>query len=146
VVFPGLRRILGLEQAASGYRAGERVDLPSDAYADASQTLILFVRSSCVGCQEAKPLFVDMVRWAFSNRISVKAVVPSSNRESHVNYARGLGLTDDSVLPDPIRGFRVRVVPTVLLVDRTGLILQASEGGGEALHQLLARTTLGGGL
>jgi hypothetical protein len=49
---------------------------------------------------------------------------------------RALGLSESRLFPLDVRALKLRVVPTVLIVDQHGVILAVSEGGGDHLDEL----------
>ncbi len=131
VVWPRLANALGIEPSrpAPAYVAGDRVDVPAAWYQRAPRTLILFARASCGACQTAQPFLRSLASTVLEHGA---AVIVAGHRETVAEdaaFARSLGLGDDAFVPFPA-GLRVRVTPTLVLVDRTGAILHAWEAVG----------------
>jgi hypothetical protein len=126
-----LQVLLGLGRTIEAYRVGDRVDVPPDAYGGASYTVILFGRASCGACQSATPVLGRLFAAVLDSEVDVRVVAPKASSEDQLVYVRALGLDEAHFLPAEMRRLRVRVVPTALLVDREGRILEVSEGGDD---------------
>ena len=131
VVWPRVANALGIRPAtpAPAYAAGDRIDVPAAWYSSAPKTLILFARASCGACLNAQSFLKTLV----SDVTELGgAVVVAGHRETPKDdgaYARSLGLQDSAFVVFP-EGLRVRVTPTLVIVDRSGAILQAWEAVG----------------
>jgi len=138
VASPRLRDFLGFTtEPAPAYRIGETVDVPARLYEGASYTLVVFARASCGGCQLVKPVLADLVQQiGKTEHMRASFVMPSRSSADEVYYAQTIGLPASSVFPDVLGNFRVRVVPTALLVDDAGTIVAVSEGVGDSLRDL----------
>ncbi len=139
VVWPRVAVALGVKPTPPppAYAAGDRVDVPASWYAKAPQTLIVFARANCGACQTAQPFLKSL---AGTVTAGGGAVVVAGHRETpgeDAEYTRSLGLSDSAFVVFP-KGLRVRVTPTLVLVDRTGLILHAWEAVGppERQHEI----------
>lgn len=136
VLWPRMANALGVRPAAPppAYVAGDRIDVPAAWYSPAPKTLILFARASCGACQNAQPFLKTLV----SDVTELGgAVVVAGHRETPKEdgaFARSLGLSDSAFVVFP-QGLRVRVTPTLVIVDRSGAILQAWEAVGPPERQ-----------
>lgn len=110
------------------YATGELVDVPPSLYEDSDRTLIVFARSSCRGCQRAKPL-LKMAVASFGGQLgwSRVLVATGSNFEADQAYGQEIGLSLSEIVPAPIE-LRLGSVPTLLVVDRDGRIMMSREG------------------
>lgn len=120
-----LRAHLGLSGV---YSVGQRIDTP-DIYSGSRLTILLFTRSNCRGCQAAKPWLRTIADWASSSVDIRVAVVPVRQLSAaELAYVRELGLDERSVHVLPVSDLKVRVVPTIIVVDQRGRIQFVREG------------------
>lgn len=138
VAWPRVAGAIGLQPArpAPAYAAGDRIDVPAAWYQTAPRTLVLFARASCGACQTAQPFLKELVGSVVESGDAVVLVGHAGSREEDAVFAKSLGVGDAAILsaPDDIR---VRVTPTLVLVDKTGTILHAWEGVGPPDKQKL---------
>jgi len=137
VAWPRVTSALGIERTAPApalaYAAGSTIDTPEAWHRDASYTLVLFARASCGACQTAAPYLQTLVARVRETGVVVLAGSESA-REEDAGYARSLGLTDAEFRVTPA-GVRVRVTPTLVLVNRQGRVLGSWEGVGREDRQ-----------
>jgi len=137
VVSPRFRQLLGFPSDSPAYRVGDLIDVPREAYEGTPYSLIVFARASCGACQAARPVLAELVEKVIHDpNYRIVLVMPSGSAAEGRDYVRGLGLPESSFVPQVLRAFRVRAVPTALLVDHRGTILAVSEGLGDPLHAL----------
>jgi thiol-disulfide isomerase/thioredoxin len=142
VAWPRATSALGMKPRAiePAYKTGQTIDTPSEWYASADHTLVVFARASCGACQNAEPFLKQLV----ADLGAKSAVVLGSNGKEpneELGYARALGLSETSVRVVPT-GLRVRSTPTLVLVDRQGQVLAAWEGVGPEKKQKEIRASL----
>ena len=121
---------------SAAYRAGDKVDLPSEFYSASPLTLVIFARSGCGACQQSKPSFVAIVnelRSSSAARVTMATASPQA--ETEVAYGQSLGLEASAVVATKLDVLRLQVVPTLLLLDREGRVRYASEGVPSAAQQ-----------
>lgn len=120
------------------YNAGEGIDVPAAWYQEAPHTLVLFAQAACGACQSAAP-YLQTLRSHLEGRATLVVATPGAQRDAEVEYAARIGVSDHAVYPAG-PGLRVRVTPTLVLVNRKGDILGAWEGvGPEAKQQELTK-------
>jgi len=123
------------------YATGQPIDLPASLYQGASHTLVVVARSSCGGCQAAKPFLGELV--AGMRRVAGSRVALVVERSDAVEqaFAREIGIAPGEVVPLDVQRFNVRRVPTVLVVDGAGTIRFSHENAPVAAEQaaLLAK-------
>ena len=112
------------------YQTGQTIDVPVEWYASAPRTLVLFGQASCGACQDATPYLQQLVAH-LRDRAAVVVGSPGNAFEDDAAWAMGFGIGRVSVHPVPGR-LRVKVTPTLVVVDRQGQILGAWEGVGPA--------------
>ena len=140
VFWPRVATALGIEPAppAPAYAAGDHVDVPAAWYTRHPRTLVVFARAACGACQNAQPFLKTM---AASVMAGGGGVTIAGHRESpadDASFARSLGVPEEAIVVFPA-GLRVRVTPTLLLVNRDGTVLHAWEGvGPDAKQQSIA--------
>lgn len=113
----------------AGYAVGETVDLPEAVYTEDDATLVLIARSACGASQAGKPFFAEMI--AKATRLAGIGAVMVSGRtaqEDERRFAKAVGLADSALVRIDLTALRVKEVPTMLLVDRTGRILHLQSG------------------
>jgi hypothetical protein len=118
--------------SAPAYAAGQQVDLPATLYAGAPRTLLVIARSSCGGCQAAKPWLRDLVDEARrAGPVRVALLVEKPEPAEHA-FAREIGVAPEDVVAVELTRFKVRRVPTILLVDGGGAIRFSHEDAPDA--------------
>ena len=127
VAWPRVANALGIEPPAPkpAYAAADVIDTPAAWHSRTPVTLVLFARASCGACQKAQPFLASLVA-DLRDRADVVVVGGSADDAA---FARSIGVDDSHVHMAPA-GLRVRVTPTLVLVDRAGTILHAWEGVG----------------
>lgn len=134
VLRPDLRDALQLGPKPA-YIAHARIDVPASVYESAPFTLVVFARNTCAVCRSAAPFLARAVTEAARSGVAVRLLSGAAAQEDELVYARLLGLDDSALLPVDFKTIRVRRVPTVVLVDRTGEIHYAREGAMPAADQ-----------
>jgi len=125
---PSLRAKLGFPASPTSYAVGERVDVPAALYQGSSPTLLVFARNSCSACQRGKPVFARVTRELRDQSVNVVVVTSQAHREDEIPYARDLGLDEGHVIGIDLSSLRLKVVPTLVLVDGQGQVRFTSEG------------------
>ena len=131
VAFSIAHRAYGAPRAV-GYAVGQPVDVPAEAFARADRTVIIFARSSCASCQQMKPARARLTAaLATSPSVAVAILAPDADPDGERQFARDIGRADALWLVE-INRLRVTVVPTVLVVDREGIVRFVRTGTGWA--------------
>ena len=138
VGWPRVANAIGLKSAAPpppppAYAAGQRVDVPASWYDASGKTLIIFARASCGACDKAQPFLKNLVT-RLNGRAAAVMAHPPGEDVANVAFAKSIGITTDHIKVVET-GLRVRATPTLLLVDRTGTVLEAWEGAGPPERQ-----------
>jgi thiol-disulfide isomerase/thioredoxin len=110
------------------YQVGQTIDVPSEWYASSPRTLVLFGQASCGACQDAKPYLQNLVA-RLHDRAAVVVGSPGNAFDDDAAWAVSFGIDHSSVFAVPHR-LRVKVTPTLVVVNQQGEILGAWEGVG----------------
>lgn len=142
VSWPRVAAALGLEPAgpAPAYAAGATIDTPAAWHTRQPATLVLFARASCGACQKAEPFLRQLVA-DLEGRAGVVLVVGRESLGEDTAFGRALGIGDDAIHAAP-EGLRVRVTPTLVLVDQRGTVLHAWEGVGPEQKQAVIEKSI----
>lgn len=128
------------------YAAGDVIDVPAEWYRGSARTLVLFGQASCGACQDAKPFLQQLVS-TLHGRTAVVVASPGNALADDTAWAAAIGIPGTAVHAVPGR-LRVRVTPTLVIVNQQGEILGAWEGIGppdkhadlaHAINQALGR-------
>lgn len=129
LLVPALRGLVSRTPAPDAvYPVGTLIDLPAALYASNDRTLLIFGRSSCVGCQRAKPLFraaASQVRGY--DRWAVHLISTGHLPEDEESYRAELDANIPMQLVDAAT-LRLRRVPSLIVVDTAGTVLMSREG------------------
>ena len=124
--------------SAATYPVGDVIDVPADVYRATPITVVLFARSNCAACEAAAPLYhslAAMIAGRSNARMVLSSPVSTAAMGAEVDYARTVGLDANAVVPWDARKPRVRNVPTLVVVDRSGRVLASWEGAPRAADQ-----------
>lgn len=112
---------------AQEYQIGER--LPTTRAVDLSRTnhtLLLFLRSTCSYCTASMPFYAKVADARRQSPMSISLTALSSESERVLqDYLRRHNISLDatvSLSPADSRQYRVRGTPTIMLVDRAGIV------------------------
>jgi hypothetical protein len=144
VAWPRVASALGLQPAgpAPAYAAGAAIDTPAAWHSRTPVTLVLFARAACGACQKAQPFLASLVQ-SLRDRADVVVVGGAETMTEDAEFSRAIGVDPALIHPAPA-GLRVRVTPTLLLVDRSGKILHAWEGvGSDDKQAVISQAILG---
>ena len=130
MAMPSVRTSLGLGPTPlkPSYVAGQPVDLSSDVFGQASQTLAIFFRSDCGACERMKPYLTRLVARNTGTALRVVAVTGVANSSDSLAFAKAIGVDESRLITMDLSKLRLQRVPTILLIDRSGRIENALEG------------------
>jgi hypothetical protein len=142
VFWPRIAAVVGyaptVETPVAAYAAGDRIDVPEAWYSRSPRTLVVFARAACGACQNAQPFLKALIASVIADGGGVTIAGHRDSPADDAAFAKGLGISDDAFVLFPA-GLRVRVTPTVVLVNRDGVILHSWEGvGPEEKQQSIA--------
>lgn len=129
--------------------AGDRLpNIGSIAWGEHQSTLLLAVRKGCHFCEQSMPFYQRLVALRDQHQTDTQlvAVFPDSEGEAHsvLKDARldSIGLASGV----PLSGINVTGTPTLILVDKRGVVSRAwigqltPDGEGEVIEALKARS------
>jgi hypothetical protein len=90
------------------------------------RTLVLAISTGCHFCSESGPFFQKIANQRDAG-VKLLAVLPQPVAQGRA-YLDGLGVHVDDVLQAPLNSIGVTGTPTILLVDRTGKVLDVWVG------------------
>jgi len=127
---PSVRASLGFSPPppAPSYVAGQSSDFPASLFQQAPHTLAIFFRSDCGACARIKPFLVRLAARDDGAAVRVVAVTGAGNRADALAFAKQIGLGESGLVMMDLGSLRLRRVPTVVLMDRSGVIQAALEG------------------
>ena len=129
LMWPRISGAVGIQPKPQlAYESGMAIDTPAEWYQGAPYTLLLFARASCAACQSAEPFFKRLIH-DIGSTVRVVLVTSAGEADEDARYARQLGLATQSIRT-AVPGLKVRVTPTLVLVDRQGTIMDTWEGVG----------------
>lgn len=130
IAMPSVRASLGFAPAPEvpSYAAGQSVDFPASLFNQAPHTLAIFFRSDCGACARMKPFFARLAARDDVAAVRVVAVTSDRNRADALTFVKQIGLGQSSLVTMDLTNLRLRRVPTVVLMDRSGAIQAAVEG------------------
>lgn len=136
VLVPSIRdRVIAPDEPPS-YSVGDTIGLAPSLYDANARTLVLFARSTCAFCQQARPIFVEAISLAGQQPdLAVVLVTAGGNRDDEVAFGRDVGLSEAQVRLVPGSELALRTVPSVALVDREGRVLFFQETLASAAAQ-----------
>ncbi len=130
LAMPAARAMLGSGPArTASYAVGTRIDVAPAVYESSEQTLIVFARYDCPAGQAAKRTLADLVSGAAKRpNLSVRLVTKAEFWPEELGFAREIGIPERDVVSADLRHLQLRVVPSLVLVDRKGVVIYALDG------------------
>lgn len=116
-----LRLAVSDPDGRTGYVVGDRVDLPADWFEGTDDTLLVFLRSDCAASQAFAVLLPEL-RSRIPDRVQVLAVVSDASPAREASFAESAGFERTAVRMADFESLQLRVVPTLVLVDRHGQV------------------------
>ena len=101
--------------------AGEKLNVPNIDWEQNKKTLVLFLKKDCVYCTSSAPLYRQLVAEASKRSVKSLAILPDSDRDAR-DYVKSLGLPIDTVQTGSLASYKISGTPTVLFVDRQGIV------------------------
>lgn len=119
----------GSPSSPQSYKAGDTIsDVKGVRFDTAERTLVMAITEGCHFCQESMPFYQALVSAASERRSSGRlriVAVTTDPREAATANLRDRNVVIDDVVsldPDSVRTFRVAGTPTLLLVNRRGVV------------------------
>ena len=147
IAWPRVASAVGLERKAvrtPAYPAGATIDTPVAWHQDAPYTLVIFARSTCAACEKAAPYLKGLTASLRGRAAVVYASAGVSLERAAWTWDSPMPIACayfTSAAPD---GLKVRVTPTLVLVNQHGEVLTSFEGVGPGSKQAVITQTLDG--
>jgi hypothetical protein len=130
--WPSVRTRLGWDPPAEhAYVVGGTIDVAPEIFNGTDRTVVVFASGFCGACLRSRPALAELVsgfRAASSTPVRMVLITPTMLRVDQDAYAKAIGADADDYLPLDTSSLRIKLVPTVVVVDRTGRILFVREG------------------
>ncbi len=105
---------------------GTKISLPGIDWSQNNRTLVLALSTTCHFCSESAR-FYQKLQAQKPNDLRLVALFPQSVKESRT-YLDKLGLNIADVVQSPLGSVRVSGTPTLLLLDKTGAVIDSWTG------------------
>jgi hypothetical protein len=122
-------------------RKGSQIDLAGVDWGRADRTLVLALSTQCHYCNESADFYRRLAPAAVSAGVPVVAVFPQSTDEARAHWTgQDLPLAGVDFVQVPAGRLPISGTPTLIVVDRKGVILRAwagkqpSSGEAEIIH------------
>ena len=107
---------------------GTKLSLPGVNWARNKETLLLALQQGCHYCTESAEFYQRLLRErAGGRKIRVIAVLPQKVNDAS-SYLASLGVRVDKVVQAPLDAVDVRGTPTLLLVNKKGVVTKSWVG------------------
>lgn len=106
---------------------GRQVQIPNISWSSARSTVVLALSTNCHFCGENAPLFRSLISNVHQQGARVIAVFPPNQAET-AKYLSGLGLAVDATVSLPLTQIGVSGTPAVLVVGRSGVVVDGWVG------------------
>lgn len=116
------------KRGSSTISAGTPVAIPGLSFGESDKTLLIFLSEGCHFCTESAPFYRRLAER--SGRAGAPRVVAVFPREPEAgrHYLADLGVPLETVVQASSKTTGVRSTPTLLLVDRSGRVVQSWRG------------------
>ena len=104
--------------------AGERLSVPNVDWERNKKTLGFFLKKDCVYCSSSAPLYRQLIADASRRNVTSLAILPNSPDEAR-KYLQYLGLPIENVQTGSLAAYKITGTPTVLFVDKGGIVRSA---------------------
>jgi len=111
-----------------GITAGTKLPLADVDWSKSDKTLLLVLSTTCRYCTESTPFYQKLVQQkAGRGNVRLIAVMPQSINEAQ-RYLSEHKISIDEVRQASLNTINVRGTPTLIVVDRTGAVVQSWAG------------------
>ena len=129
------------------YAKGDTIELPRSTYSSSRTMIAVYGTSFCPASRSSAPFLRHLFRTIAGDAGTRSILVPTSSLSDYeLQFAADIGLSPHDIIEIPRPIARIKLVPTVIVVDRTGRILFVREGAldSAAVDVLLAVLSSGG--
>lgn len=109
-------------------KPGTKLSLPGVDWNKRDRTLLLVLSTTCRFCTESAPFYQRLAQEKAKNTsVNLVAVLPQTVGESQ-KYLNDLGVSVDDIRQAPLDAVKAVATPTLIMVDRTGLVSESWVG------------------
>lgn len=102
--------------------SGRTISVPGVDFSRSKKTLLLFLQQDCRVCQESLPFYRNLVN-NFQDPLIVKFVIITPNQpEIAADFFKKQGLSFETVLQAKRGELGIKLSPTLILTDATGIV------------------------
>lgn len=101
--------------------AGEKLNVPNVDWQQNQKSLVFFLKKDCSFCTSSAPFYRQLLAEASKRNVKSLAILPDSDREAR-EYVKSLDLRIDTVQTGSLASYKISGTPTVLFVDRQGIV------------------------
>jgi hypothetical protein len=123
---------------AGSYQPGDTVaPLPGVDFGAAHKTLLIVTKSDCSFCRASYPFYRRLLseRERIGKPVRIVMFAPRGDIAGSSELLRTHGLKPDALVPYTPRDLKVRVTPTLVLVDQSGRVVDVWLGQAEPADQ-----------
>lgn len=102
-------------------KAGKVVSFPDVDWARNGKTIVIAVKRDCPHCTASAPFFHQASDEASKNGITIEFVLPDSDQDT-TDYLAGINISRQNIHKVPLWKYGFRATPTLLFINREGLI------------------------
>lgn len=108
--------------------AGKKLNLPRTDWLSSERTLVIALKPGCPFCADSAPLYRTLSRvYGESKALHLTAILPQDAAHAR-EYLNGIGVAISDVKEGYLASEGVPYTPTLLLVDRGGVIVKTWVG------------------
>jgi len=101
--------------------AGEKINAPNVDWAQNQKSLVFFLQKGCVYCTQAAPFYRQIIADATNRKVVSLAILPNPEEEAR-QYLQSLDLPIQNVRIGPLDSYKIHGTPTMLFVNRDGIV------------------------
>jgi peroxiredoxin len=113
---------------------GTQLNISNVDWAQNQKSLVFFLKKDCVYCKSIAPFYRQLIESASKSNVKWLAVLPDSIDEGR-KYVQSLELPIENVQSGPLSSYRIQATPTVLFVDKQGVVRAVWIGASPSREQ-----------
>lgn len=124
----------GTSTARNQVPIGKTLKLPGVDWSTANGAVVLALSTQCHYCTESAPFYKKLVEASQAKQVRVIAVLPQARSESQ-QYLQTHQISVQEIVQTQLPAIYVKATPTVLFVDRTGVVIDGWVGKLSPEHE-----------
>ena len=101
--------------------SGERLTIPNVDWAQNQKSLVFFLKKDCPYCTSSAAFYRQLVEDASKRNVKSIAVFPNTPEDAR-KYLQYLELPIDNLYTGPLGDVKISGTPTILFVDKRGIV------------------------